>query len=384
MTAASGPPVALEDPEAFVPRAYPLLDSFHAGAHARDPAGALRLQLSESSSGPCPGARDVLAQEQRRLHRYPDSGAGSLSAAIADLHELGPENVVVGNGIDELLLFTALAFLSRDRPGIVSAQTYLGHRSAVAIVRAPLLEIPLHRDQVDVEQTCAQMQRSPGVAFVCNPHNPTGSVLSKDALDALVESARRSGSLLVMDEAYMEYAEPDHGWSAVRYVQQGEPVVVLRTFSKIHGLAGLRCGYALAAQGLSEHLRKVKHVTVFNVNRLALAAAEESIRDRVFVAGVRQETVLARQRFLTQIATLPWIRATPSVANFVLCSLPWEADAVSTALERRGVLVRSCRVFGYPRHLRISMGTKDEMKYAVAALGDAARHFSTTTVSLSS
>lgn len=335
----------------------------------------MRLQLSESSVGPCPGARKALGQEQRRINRYPDASAASLATAIANAYGLGPENVVVGNGIDELLLFAALGFLSRDRPGIVCGQTYLGHRSAVAVVRAPLLEVPLHHDEVDVERVSACMRQNPGVVFICNPHNPTGSVLSEDAVDALVESARRTRSLLVMDEAYMEYAEPDRGWSAVRHVKQGDPVIVLRTFSKIHGLAGLRCGYALATQRLSDQLGKVKHVTVFNANRFALAAAEESIRDREFLARVRDETAHEMQRFLTQIRKLPWIRPLPSVTNFVLCGFPRDTVVMSAALERRGVFMRACRDLGYPYHLRISMETKEELEYAVAALHDVERDF---------
>lgn len=333
--------------------------------------GCVRLHLSEGMDGPSPGARAALREQRGRAGRYPDPVAGSLIAAIAAAHDVDTAAVVVGNGIDELLLFTALAFIGANGVGVYSAQTFLGHRSAVEVVRGEGREVPLRADRVDAERMADAMGRDVHVAYVCNPHNPTGSALSADELALLVDRACRTGTLLVVDEAYMEYAEPDLATSAIDYVRQGAPVVVLRTFSKIFGLAGLRCGYSIAPEPYSGHLRKLKHVTVFNVNRMALAAAEASIGDTEFVAGARDRTRAARRTFLDDIAALPRVRPLPSVTNFVLLVTPWAAADVAAALRRRAVLVRPCADLGFPQHVRISMGARAHVSQGVMALAAA-------------
>ena len=333
----------------------------------------IRLHLSESMIGPSPRARAALHEQGRRAGRYPDATAGSLIAAIADMHQVQPAAVVVGNGIDELLLFTALAFVGAGGAGIFCAQTFPGHRSALEVVRGAPREVPLSANRIDAERLADEMRSGASAAYVCNPHNPTGSALSAEELAFLVDQACETGTLLVVDEAYMEYAEPDLATSAIDYVRQGAPVVVLRTFSKIFGLAGLRCGYSIAPEPYSSHLRKLKHVTVFNVNRLALAAAEASIRDRDFVAYVRGETRRALRSFLGDIGALAWLRPMPSVTNFVLLGTPWAATDVAAVLRRRGILVRPCADLGFPLHVRLSMGAPAHLSAAVLGLAAASQ-----------
>ncbi|MGW0523239.1 pyridoxal phosphate-dependent aminotransferase [Crossiella sp. NPDC003009] len=348
------------------------LPPFTPGSQTFDLPGVIRLAQNESIHGPSPAAVAAIAAEAGRAHRYPDATAATLAGRVAETYGLRPEQVVVGNGVDELLLFCAVTFLTGDAIGMVTGNTYPGHWSAVDSVGARRLTVPLRGNRIDVPAVAAALRGRPITAFLCNPHNPTGTVLTAEEVAVLVEAAERGGSLLVLDEAYMDFAEPDQARSAAEHVRKGAPVIVLRTFSKLHGLAGLRCGYALASPGLADRLRRVKHVTVYNVNRYALAAAEASLGDTAFADTVRARTRAAMAHFLTAIEDLPWIRAQATVTNFLHCELDWDALLVSQELQQRSVLVRPCADMGFPRHIRVSVGTEEELDQLVAALTEIA------------
>jgi histidinol-phosphate aminotransferase len=352
--------------DAFLPRFTP-------SAQMRDPRGMLRLGLSESSAGCCQEATEALHAELAAVSRYPDAAASSLTSALARHTDLPAEAITVGNGIDELLLFSALALITGGGAGFVSESTYAGHGAAVSAAHAPRVTLPLKTDStVDTDALAAALSMPGSVGFLCNPHNPTGSAVPADALEKLVYAAEQHGSVLVVDEAYMEYAEPDLAVSAVPYVRQGAPVVVLRTFSKIYGLAGLRCGYALAPAACTDRLRSIKNVAVYNVNRYALAAAEAAVRNQWFITRVRAANRRTMAGFLDAMSRHAWFSARRSVTNFLLCELPWDAETVADELANRGVLVRPCADLGYPRGLRISLGTPQEMDLAGKALIDVA------------
>ncbi|MFC1406071.1 MULTISPECIES: histidinol-phosphate transaminase [Streptacidiphilus] len=344
------------------------LPPFRPGPLTHDPVGAVRLGLGESGTEPRAEVLQAIAREVPLAGRYPDATAGALTEALAALHGVAPENIVVGNGIDELLLFVSLAFLGPGRPGVVSAGTYPGHAAAVDAVRAARITVPLRGYRVDAAGVAGALSPGVAAAVVCNPHNPTGTVLSQQEVSLLVEAAVGSDAVLVVDEAYMEFAEPDRARSALEHVRSGKPVVVLRTFSKIYGLAGLRCGYAVAPRELAEQLRKVKNVVVFNVNRFALAAASASLRHSGFVAEERERVRGLADTFAKGIRSLGWIRAVPSAANFVFCETSYPALSVSTELERHGVLVRPCHDLGFPNGIRVSIGGEPEIQACLKAL----------------
>jgi histidinol-phosphate aminotransferase len=355
---------------------WPILPPFEPSEQMRDPSRGIRLGLSESSAGYCQEAVEALRAEVLLAERYPDASASSLTRALAR-HTGLPENaIVIGNGIDELLLFSALAFLSGGGSGAVCESTYPGHLAAVAAVHAHCVTVPLTDDlTVDIEAIARSLQTPRTVAIVCNPHNPTGSAVPAEQIRSLAHVARANDSLLIVDEAYMEYAEPDHATSAIPYVSDGYPVVVLRTFSKIYGLAGLRCGYALAPAVLADRLRRIKNVTPYSVNRFALAAAEAALGNQDFVASVRLATRSIMREFRVAMDGVPWFTACPSVTNFLLCTFPWEASRTATELSKRGVMVRPCADLGLPRELRISMGTRQQMTAVTKVLTEIAQRF---------
>ncbi|MGY0237005.1 pyridoxal phosphate-dependent aminotransferase [Longispora urticae] len=344
------------------------------GGHYRHDQGWLRLNFSESTFGCSPHAREAVSRELGCLNRYPDAMGQSLTTAVAEKHDCHPDQIVLGNGVDELLLLSALALVDSDIGAVVTANTYAGHANAVAAARAHYVEVPLTTDLRVYHETITTAMAPGRIVYVCNPHNPTGSALSAGEVRALAVAAAEAGATVVFDEAYLEFTYGDETASAVPLVREGLPVVVLRTFSKIHGLAALRCGYAVASPATATELRRVKNVVVFNVNRLALVAAEASLRHPAHTTAVRDRTRAVLTRFRDGLRAEPWAAPQPSVANFALLRLPWPADVVRAELARRRLLVRGCADLGLPRHIRISMGDEAEMDQAAAILRATAAH----------
>jgi histidinol-phosphate aminotransferase len=335
-----------------------------------------RLNLSESGFGCSPWARQAALDEADRLNRYPDGAAGRLVAAIAGRENLTPDHVIVGNGIDELLLISALALVDPSVGAIVGDRTYPGHVNAVRAARHTPIILPLRDLRMDTEASVSAM-RPRSVVYVCNPHNPTGVALDPAKVEYLARVAHQRGAVLVVDEAYIEFTDPDEATSAVTHVRAGLPVIVLRTFSKIHGLAGLRCGYAMTRPDICDQMRRLKDVLVFNVNRVALAAAEASLADIEFIDVVRGHTRTAVRSFEAWLTTQPWAEVNPSVTNFTLVKLPWPAHVVSERLAVHGVLVRDLTDMGWPDHVRISAGHPDEMGSIRTALEKVAQELET-------
>lgn len=344
-----------------------LLPSFRPGPQYVSADGWIRLSLSESSIG-CSGlARQAVADELVRIHRYPDSAASKLAAKLAELHALTEDHIVVGNGVDELLLLSAMAFTSPSGGVVVSGSTYPGHANAAAAMRQPPNRVPVRDMKVDVARLIDQM-RAGALVYVCNPHNPLGTALSSVEIDALAFAATERGAIVIFDEAYIEYASAGETVTAIGHVRDGRPVVVLRSFSKIYGLAGLRCGYALADSTLCDELRQLKNVLVFNVNRLALVAAEATLTHTGFCEDVRDRTRAGLWAFQEWLASEPWAVTERSVTNFALVKSPWPAEIAATELARRRILVRDCTDLGLPHHIRISVGLPQEMEAVKAAL----------------
>jgi histidinol-phosphate aminotransferase len=319
----------------------------------------VRLHLSENER-PSPLARAAAAEEAARLGRYPDPTYANLTAELATFWQVRSDEVVVSNGSDELLLLSALAF-GAQAAGVVTAGTFLGHRYAVEATGRQATEVPLAPDgRIDAIGFSRALDRA-GVAFVCNPHNPGGSALADDDLAAIVEAAQAAGSTLVVDEAYMEYA--DHGTASLA----GPPrdgVIVLRTFSKAYGLAGLRVGYAIGSAGDLDAIRHLQRVVPFRVNRVGVAAAIAALRDPEHLARIRGENSRKRA-WLTSALHAKGIEARPSVTNFVAIPVA-NPDAIRAhLLEKHRIVVRDTSDMGYAGHIRVSLGEESALQCVV-------------------
>ncbi|MDR6979089.1 histidinol-phosphate aminotransferase [Streptomyces sp. 3330] len=326
------------------------------------PADALvRLHLSESPYGPSPHALAAAHRAVDDTGTYPDPARTAPAQAVAELLGVRPDQVAVANGSDELVLLTALCLGDRQRPGVTTADTFPGYRICLENVGRGCREVP-----VDGIDALADAFDDAGVAYVCHPHNPTGGVLDRAAFDLLVERAAATGTPLVVDEAYLDFAPP--GTPQVPdYLGTGAPVLGLRTFSKAHGLAGLRVGYAVGRADLVGRLRAVQGSMPFSVNRAAQAAAVAALADRGHLERVRRGNADARERFRADLAARGR-RALPSVTNFLAVPVP-DAARAERLLERdHGILVRDAGRFGLHGHLRVSVGKAADLARLLDAL----------------
>lgn len=296
---------------------------------------------------------------------YPDPDCEQLVSALARRWSTTPEKIAVSNGSDELILLCALALGDTARQGVVSAGTFRGHRIALEVARRGCHEVSLVDGQIDAE-SFAHAIPDAGIAFLCTPHNPSGTALSTPEFELIVAAAMATGVPLVVDEAYMEFATAGTP-SAVDLVESDLAVIALRTFSKAYGLAGLRVGYAVGGRREIAAIRSAQRVLPFRVNRLGQAAALAALADDTCIDRVRTETA-EKRRWFTQGLRARGFRVHDSEANFVTVAVDDPAAVARELRDDHAIAVRDTQDMGYPGHVRISLGRKSELERALRAL----------------
>jgi histidinol-phosphate aminotransferase len=333
-----------------------------------------KLASNEGAFGPLPAARKAIVADPGRLRRYPDSAAPELRAAIATRYALAPENVVLGNGADELIRLAALTVLENGDNGIFPWPSFPTYVAACACTGAEARAVPLAADRtVDLDALKAAIFPSTRIVFIANPNNPTGLLAPRGDLRAFVEGLPPN-VLCVLDEAYAEYAEGDDEPEGPQLVRDGlANVVVLRTFSKVYGLAGLRVGYALAATTAAGAIDRVRGI--FNVNSVAQAAALASLPAEDEIARRVAHVKGARTQIFKWLA-LAGHKPLVSRANFVFAeAAAGRGTDVEQSLLKLGVAVRALGGFGAPEAFRVTCGNDEENQYFAAALDRLANGF---------
>ena len=336
-------------------------------ASVPDADAMVRLHLSESPLGASPAATAAATEALTRINRYPAPQRDALVAALARHWNVDEAQIAVANGSDELVLATALTLGEPDRPGLVTAGTFPGYRESLERIGRGSVAVPLRDTALDAAAFAGRLAGA-GIGYVCNPHNPTGAALTREQFATLVEGAAAAGTPLVVDEAYQEFAGGRLP-QARDFLDGGAPLVALRTFSKAYGLAALRIGYAVGRADLIAEVRRTLTVLPFSVNRIAQAAALAALADQGFLATVRTATAQRRRWFCAELDRRGR-RYLPSVTNFVAVRVA-DASAAQDALVRdHGILVRDTGMFGFPGHLRVSLGDEPEMRRFLDALID--------------
>lgn len=319
----------------------------------------VRLDRNENPYGPGAAARAALSGAAHEPHRYPDPSYQELTDGIARAHGVPVDRVAVGNGADELILLLALAHRADPRSALICEQTFQSYALSLAAAGVGFQELALRDCAVDVHAFTTAFAGGAGLAFVCNPHNPTGSQLGPSEVTALCAAARGNGAVLVLDEAYAEYAGP-HFASALPWAGADTNVCVLRTFSKVHGLAGLRIAYLVGDPAVVRAVLRVQQAIPFHVNALACAAALAALGDLEHVAATVAATERAKSSLVAGFKRLG-IACLPSAANFVLIHLPGRAAAVAGLLAEAGFPVRDVAGLGLMDRLRVTVGSQDEV-----------------------
>jgi histidinol-phosphate aminotransferase len=324
-----------------------------------------KLNWNEGLFGPLPGVVDAAAGELERAWEYPEHAYLELRRALGAEVGLTADHILPGHGIQTLILTLTSAFVSPGDRVVIPQPTYGLYAQAARAAGARIETVSSPELRLDLERIAFAARGSGArLAWICDPNNPTGSLVRPDEWAAFLE-ALPPGCLVAADEAYIDYVEPRERLRREADVAAGRPVVVLRTFSKIYGLAGLRLGYAVAAPELVPYLHALQEP--FNLNRPALVAALASLGRPDGVAKRRGATVRARERLAAALAEAG-MEPLPSAGNFLLVRHGVEDAALADGLLRRGLLVRSGAELGLPGWVRITAGPEPLMDRVAAAL----------------
>ncbi|MDX1522486.1 MAG: histidinol-phosphate transaminase [Anaerolineae bacterium] len=331
----------------------------------RRPDEIIKLDANENPYGPSPRVAEALAGAPY-LHIYPDPESRALRQALADFTGLEADYLLVGNGADELIdLVMRLVIEPGD--GIINCPPTFGMYAFDADVNGANLiniwrrgDFAIPIDQIEAQFATPTDKRPPiKLIFVTSPNNPDGSLLSDPDLKRLLALP----TLVVLDEAYIEFC----GGSRIGWVKQYPNLIVLRTFSKWAGLAGMRIGYGAFPLDIIEHLWKIKQP--YNLSVAAQLAAQVSLDDRTRLLSTVEQLIAERERFYTSLTSIDWLTPYPSHTNFVLCKVTGrDAARVKQQLAEQGILVRYYRSKGLSDHLRFSMGRSEQMARVVEVL----------------
>lgn len=327
------------------------------------PSEITKLASNENPLGPSPRALTAMREVLPHLHLYPDGSAFHLKKRLAAGLALAPENVILGNGSNEIIEFVGHALMRPGAEIVVSQFCFAIYPLIARMMGASVITVPAQDYGHDLEAMRKAITPSTTVVFVANPNNPTGTLASRDSVLALVEAVPPS-VLLVMDEAYIEFL--DEPVDLLPWIRSGARpnLLIMRTFSKIHGLAGLRLGYGIGAAELVAVLEKVRQP--FNINALVQAAALAALGDTDHIAQTRA-TNRAGLIFLERECRGLGLKVVPSAANFLLVEVG-DGQRVFQELQRRGVITRPMGGYQMPAHIRISVGTAAENQKCITAL----------------
>ena len=317
------------------------------------PADIIKLASNENPYGMSPKAAEAVRLALAGAHRYPD--AYELRAALAKFYGLGQENVVLGNGSNDVLDLVARVFLAKDSESISSEHAFIVYRLVTQVTGAANVIIPAKDFGHDLAAMRAAITDKTKVVWIANPNNPTGTLIPNNEILDFLEPVPKE-VVVVLDQAYYEYLNEDDHMDASDWLAKYPNLVITRTFSKAYGLAGLRIGYALASPEIADLLNRVRQP--FNVSHVSLAAAVAALADQEFVhdSAERNRQGLAQLIKGFDDLNLPYI---PAHGNFVTIQVG-NLPEVQQQLLKQGVIVRPVGEYGLPEHLRISVGTKQE------------------------
>jgi histidinol-phosphate aminotransferase len=330
-----------------------------------------KLSANETPLGPSPEAIEAVRAAATRLETYPDGSATRLREAIAAAHGLHPDNILCGNGSDDLLALLAQTYLSSGDEGIVTEHGFLLYRIQILAAGGRPVTVPETALRADVDAILAAVTDRTRIVFLANPNNPTGTYLPFAEIRRL-HAGLRGDILLVLDAAYAEYVRRNDYEAGIELAAHAANVVMTRTFSKIHGLAALRIGWMYGPRSVLDALNRVRGP--FNVNALAQAAGVAAIADRAHVERAVSHNEEWRCWLARELSALG-LGLTESVGNFLLIHFPKEdkrhsAAAADAFLTERGFLLRQVGAYGLPDALRMTIGSAEANQGVVEALRD--------------
>jgi histidinol-phosphate aminotransferase len=349
---------------AFAVPSLPGLNLLDATKRKPMPPGAIRLNFNENPYGPSPKARAALADCGSISNRYPDASYRQVMTSLAQKFDVQPENIILGCGSTEILRAADDAFLDPTRDVVAAAPTFEAVLDYARVLHSNGVLIPLTPDhRHDLPKMAAACTSKTGVAYVCNPNNPTGTIVTRDEMAAFVQAVPPT-TFIVVDEAYFDFADDPRYASAIEFISAHPNVIVARTFSKIYGLAGMRLGYAIGAKEPISRL--AQQLLQDNGNAAVLQAALASLADSDHVASCRAQLNGTRAWLSAELTKdkRPFI---PSQTNFIMLDMGTDVKPIIEQFRARNVIVGR-RFAAMPNFLRVTVGTEPETEAFLAAL----------------
>jgi len=324
----------------------------------------VKLASNENPLGPSPRAAEAARRETDGVNRYPDGSGYYLRQRLSLEYGLPMEQIMLGNGSTELVEIFSRTFLDHDGTAVMADQAFIMYKLAVMAVNGNAILTPLKEMRHDLEAIARRIDDRTRLVFIANPNNPTGTYVSGEELTRFMKAIPED-VLVVVDEAYREYVEASDYPDSLSLLKAGHRIAVLRTFSKIHGLAGLRLGYALTTSEVRAAAEKVR--SPFNTSSVAQAAGLAALDDQEHVTRSREHNT-RELAHLQSALSARGVRFVPSVANFLLVDTGRDADIVFSEMLREGVIVRPMRAYNLPTCVRVSVGLRQENDRFLEAL----------------
>jgi len=328
-------------------------------------SGSIKLASNENAWGPSPRAMEAIKGALQNLHRYPDGSCYYLTKSLAAKIGVKPEEIVFGNGSNEIIGLLITAFLQPGEEVISSHPSFLMYQKLVQVQggsnKVVELSESMHHDLEAILQAVSAKTR---IIFLDNPNNPTGTIIDRDDFASFMEQLPQE-IIVVLDEAYVDFVDPDLRIDVLAYIRGGKPVAALRTFSKAYGLSGLRLGYGIMHAEIGGYLNRVRQP--FNVNSLAQVGGVAALEDDVHYRMTLQKSSDGIAWLQGEVAKLG-CRPMETHTNFFLIDVKGDGRKLYEHMLRQGVIVRPMQAYGYPNYIRITVGRQDENRRFVAAL----------------
>jgi histidinol-phosphate aminotransferase len=331
----------------------------------------VKLASNENPLGPSKKALAAMKKALTNVFYYPDSNSFEMKQAIAKKFKVKPENIIVGAGSDEIIELLGKLFFCPEDEVIISDHAFVRYQMSGKLMNSKVISIPMKNYKHDLEAMAEAVNVNTKAIFVCNPNNPTGTYNTKaefeDMLNTLAAKQLNYMPLLIMDEAYYEYARVEKDYpETLKYFDKYPNLVILRTFSKIYALAGLRAGYGFAAKEVVDYMDRIR--PPFNLNSIAQAAAVASLADTAQVTKGVALVKNEKKRLCVELKKLG-ISYIPSAANFILMEIsPFTGKEVFLNLLKMGVIVRAMNEYGFPNFVRVSIGLPAENRMFINAV----------------
>lgn len=325
---------------------------------------SIKLASNENPVGPSPKALEAISRMLQDIHRYPEGSGFYLKQKLAQKHRVSPDQIILGNGSNEAIEILMRTFLQPGDEAVISKHAFVVYPLVLQAIGGKGIFVPMKNYTHDVLAMAAAITPKTKMVFIANPNNPTGTMVGQELFDKFMNSIPE-GVIVAIDEAYDEYVEAPDYPDSLKYLREGRQVVIFKTFSKIYGLAGLRIGYGIAPEEFVEVMNRVREP--FNVNSVAQAAALAALDDREHVERCREINRLGKQYLYKKFEEMG-LSYVPSEANFILLDVGQDAGPIYEKLLRLGVIVRPVKGYGFPNHLRVTIGTEKENERFIEAL----------------